>query len=81
MTYAVDGRQYVTMPVGNMVYTFGLDDQGDDRIRQSSPSASVAAQPNLLGNPGRCYRADSERAASAAAASCARDPVSMLNSP
>ena len=24
MTYAVDGRQYVTMPVGNVVYTFGL---------------------------------------------------------
>ena len=26
MTYAVDGRQYVTMTVGNTVYTFGLDD-------------------------------------------------------
>ncbi len=25
MTYAVDGRQYVTMPVGNIVYTFGLE--------------------------------------------------------
>ena len=25
MTYAVDGRQYVTMTVGNVVYTFGLD--------------------------------------------------------
>ncbi len=25
MTYAVDGVQYVTMPVGNTVYTFGLD--------------------------------------------------------
>ena len=27
MTYAVDGRQYVTMTVGNTVYTFGLDDE------------------------------------------------------
>ena len=26
MTYAVDGQQYVTMPVGNVVYTFGLPD-------------------------------------------------------
>ena len=26
MTYAVDGRQYVTMPSGNVVYTFALDD-------------------------------------------------------
>ena len=26
MTYAVDGRQYVTMTVGNTVYTFGLGD-------------------------------------------------------
>jgi alcohol dehydrogenase (cytochrome c) len=25
MTYAVDGQQYVTMTVGNTVYTFGLD--------------------------------------------------------
>ncbi len=25
MTYAVDGRQYVTMPSGNVVYTFALD--------------------------------------------------------
>ena len=25
MTYAVDGRQYVTMTVGNVLYTFGLD--------------------------------------------------------
>ena len=25
MTYAVDGRQYVTMPAGNVVYTFALD--------------------------------------------------------
>ena len=24
MSYAVDGQQYVTMPVGNIVYTFGL---------------------------------------------------------
>ena len=26
MTYAVNGQQYVTMPVGNVVYTFGLSD-------------------------------------------------------
>ena len=26
MTYAVDGAQYVTMAVGNTVYTFGLDE-------------------------------------------------------
>ena len=26
MTYAVSGQQYVTMTVGNVVYTFGLDD-------------------------------------------------------
>ena len=26
MSYAVDGKQYVTMTVGNTVYTFGLDD-------------------------------------------------------
>ena len=26
MTYAVNGQQYVTMTVGNVVYTFGLDD-------------------------------------------------------
>nr|ADI23847.1 glucose dehydrogenase [uncultured gamma proteobacterium HF4000_48E10] len=26
MSYAVDGQQYVTMSVGNVLYTFGLDD-------------------------------------------------------
>ena len=26
MSYAVDGRQYVTMTIGNTLYTFGLDD-------------------------------------------------------
>ena len=26
MTYAVDGRQYVTIAAGNVVYTFGLRD-------------------------------------------------------
>jgi hypothetical protein len=26
MTYAVDGRQYVTMTIGNTLYTFGLAD-------------------------------------------------------
>ncbi len=26
MTYAVDGAQYVTLAVGNTVYTFGLDE-------------------------------------------------------
>ena len=26
MTYAVNGRQYVTMPAGNVVYTFALND-------------------------------------------------------
>ena len=26
MTYAVNGQQYVTMSVGNVVYTFGLAD-------------------------------------------------------
>jgi glucose dehydrogenase len=26
MSYAVGGRQYVTMTIGNTLYTFGLDD-------------------------------------------------------
>jgi len=25
MTFAVNGQQYVTMTIGNVVYTFGLD--------------------------------------------------------
>ena len=27
MTYAVNGQQFVTMTIGNTVYTFGLDEQ------------------------------------------------------
>ena len=26
MTYAVNGHQFVTMTIGNVVYTFGLDE-------------------------------------------------------